>query len=271
VTNSGTPGEDLQALIGLTQTPWVKAFNDNGAVNLLLDQPHSKKPKVINMCGNNLDAVATVKVLAEEALGFSVKIVPCELYLDSAMNQNSIGDDWVYATYSMIALFVLTEIYAVVRYNVWKDYDWFHLPIQVTNKAICWTALNAFALTMLPGLMARFFDALFADKSMDKPKWIVFGLKIRKALGLLALWFLVIHIIMSLLLFNQKYYGKFFIDPKASSSKLNAVGEFSFFFAILGAGFYFILGICSLPSVGMGMTSRSWHVSTYGTKLDWCM
>ena len=66
---------------------------------------------------------------------------------------------------------------------------------------------------------------------------------------------------MSLLIFNQKYYGKFFIDPEAPHSKMNAIGEFSFFFAILGAGFYAILGVCSLPSVGMQMTSASWQVS----------
>jgi hypothetical protein len=131
----------------------------------------------------------------------------------------------------------------------------------VTNKAICWTALNAFALTMLPGLLARFQDAIYDTKMLDKPKWLIFGLRIRKPLGLLALWFLGIHIFMSLLMFNQKYYGKFFIDPKASSSKLNAIGESSFFFGILGAGFYFILGVCSLPSVGAQMTSRSWQVS----------
>jgi hypothetical protein len=92
-----------------------------------------------------------------------------------------------------------------VRYNLWAGYDWYHLTLQVTNKAICWTALNAFALTMLPGLLARFRDALYDTKMLDKPKRLLFGLLIRKPLGLLALWFLGIHIIMSLLMFNQKY------------------------------------------------------------------
>ena len=44
---------------------------------------------------------------------------------------------------------------------------------------------------------------------------------------------------------------------------MNAIGEFSFLFAIFGTGFYIILGICSLPSVGLQMTSRSWQV-VYG-------
>jgi hypothetical protein len=96
--------------------------------------------------------------------------------------------------------------------------------------------------------MTRLFDALYNSKMLDKPKWIRLGLTIRKPLGLLALWFLGILIIMSLLLFKQKYYGKFFIDPKASSSKLSAIAESFFFFGILRAGFFFILGISMLAS-----------------------
>ena len=136
------------------------------------------------------------------------------------------------------------------------------LPIQVTNKAICWTSLNSFAICMIPGLMSRFFDAIYNNKILDKPKWIMYGLSIRKPLGLISLWLLCIHIIMSLLIFNPKYYGKFFIDPSnGASSKLNKKGEFSFFFGIFGAALYSILGICSLPSISTKMTNASWKVS----------
>ena len=261
ITNSSVPGEDLHGMLGLTNARWVKAFNDNGAVDILLDKPYAKKAMVTNMCGKDLDAVRTVKKFAEDALGFHAKIVPHARYNEIAMNQNSLGEDWVQAAYLTVVLFVLCEIYALVRYNVWKGYAWFHLPVQVTNKAVCWTSLNAFALSMVPGIMARFYDAMHKDKMQNKPKWIIWGFKIRKQLGLIALWLLGIHIAMSLLIFNQKYYGKFFIDPKAYASKLNKKGEFSFFFGIIGAGLYFILGICSLPSVGSQMTSKSWQVS----------
>jgi predicted dinucleotide-binding enzyme len=187
VTNSNVRGEDLQAMLGLTDTPWVKAFNDNGAVDLLSDKPHSKKKTVTTVCGSKLEAVYEVKRFAEEAMGFAVKIVPCELYQKIAMHQNSLGDDWVHAAYIIIMLFALCEVYALVRYNVCAGYDWYHLALQVTNKAICWTALDAFALTMLPGLLARFQDAIYDTKMLDKPKWLIFGLRIRKPLGLLAL------------------------------------------------------------------------------------
>jgi predicted dinucleotide-binding enzyme len=208
VTNSSVRGEDLHGMLGLTGARWIKAFNDNGAVDILLDKPFSKKSMVTTICGRNLDAVDKVKIFAEEALGFSVKIVPIHQYQEIAMHQDSFGDDWIYATYTILVLFFLAELYAILRYNVFKGYAWYHLAIQVTNKAICWTALNAFALTMLPGLLARMYDAFHHSKMKDKPKLIRFGIKIRKALGLIALWFLGIHIFMSLLLFNPKYYSK---------------------------------------------------------------
>jgi len=263
ITNSNMRGEDLHGMLGLTETQWVKAFNDNGAVDMLLDQPYNKKPMLTTMCGTDLNAVDKIKRFAEEALGFGVRIVPIDQYSKIAMHQNSVGQDWIYSTYIVLVLFVLTETYSVLRYNVFKGYAWHHLPIQVTNKAICWTSLNAFALCMLPGLLARMYDTFQHTKMKKKPDFLLFGLRIRKALGLLALWFLGLHIIMSLLLFNQKYYGKFFEDPKAYSSKLSEMGEASFFFATFGTGFYIILGVCSLPSVGAQMTSRSWQL-VYG-------
>lgn len=65
------------------------------------------------------------------------------------------------------------------------------------------------------------------------------------------------------MLFNPAYYGKFFLTPKEGPSKLNAIGESSFFFGILGMGLYVIMGLCSLPSVGSHMTSKQWQL-VYG-------
>jgi hypothetical protein len=144
-------------------------------------------------------------------------------------------------------------------YNVFKGYDWYHLPLQVTNKAICWTALNGFAITMLPGLFARMSNAIYRDSLRTKPRWMTSFLGMRKYIGLLSLWFLFVHIFMSLLLFSPAYYSKFFVDPEANSSKLNAIGESSFFFAIIGACLFCILGVCSLPSVANQMTNSQWQ------------
>lgn len=146
-----------------------------------------------------------------------------------------------------------------LRYNVFKGYDWYHVLIQVTNKAVCWTALDGFAIAQLPGVLARMYNMIYADNLRSKPAWLQSFLSIRKHLGLLSLWFLMVHILMSLLIFNPGYYSKFFIE-KSGKSKLNAIGEASFFFAIFGTAFYFILGICSLPSIGSQMTNYQWQL-----------
>jgi hypothetical protein len=158
-----------------------------------------------------------------------------------------------------ISILLLFLLLLLGRYNVHAGYDWSHWPLQVTNKAVCWTALTGFALAQVPGVLARSSNAIHRDSLRDKPKWLLSFLAIRKHLGLLSLWFLGVHIIIGLLLFNPAYYGKFFIDVSANTSKLNAKGENSFFFAILGTALYSILGICSFPSVGSQMTRRQWQ------------
>lgn len=148
-------------------------------------------------------------------------------------------------------------------YNVHKGYDWFHLPLQVTNKAICWTALTGFALSQVPGILARMSNTIHGNSLHTKAKWLRNFLKLRKQLGLLSLWFLLVHVIMSLLLFSPAYYGKFFISPKAAATKMNSIGENSMLFAVLGTAFYVIMGLCSLPSIGVQMTNKQWQL-VYG-------
>lgn len=260
VTNSSVPGEDLHSFLGLVNVSWVKAFNDIGAVDILLNKPNSKNKIASIMCSSNKTALDIVKSFAEESLGMAIKVVPFERYEDIALEQNSYGDEWCHAAYVLLFIFAISETYAILRYNVFKGYEWFHLPIQVTNKGVCWTAINGFALTQIPGVLARLSHVIYGNTLRNKSTLLLWGLKIRKQLGILSLWLLFVHTMMSLLIFNEKYYGKFFIDPSAGTSKLNSVGETSFLFAILGTGLYTVMGISSLPSVGSQMTHKQWQL-----------
>lgn len=98
----------------------------------------------------------------------------------------------------------------------------------------------------------------YRDTLKTKPTWLRICLAVRKHVGLLSLWFLVMHIIGSCMFFNQAYLKKFFVDPKAYSSKLNWMGEVSFACGVWGTGLYIILGVCSLPSVASAMTNKQW-------------
>ena len=137
------------------------------------------------------------------------------------------------------------------------------MVIQVTNKAICWTSITGFALTQLPGVLARMYNIVQNGNLGTLPSPLKWALGLRKHLGLVSLWFLGLHILMSTILFNPAYYGKFYIDPTAPTSKMNVIGETSFFFATIGTMLYAILGVASLPAVGTNMSSRQWHVSIF--------
>mmetsp|Transcript_40565 Transcript_40565/g.75198 ORF Transcript_40565/g.75198 Transcript_40565/m.75198 type:complete len:549 (-) Transcript_40565:3-1649(-) len=266
VTNSSVKGQDLESVCFVPRgqgdcsphTLWVKAFNDNGAIDLISQKASRKGKLCTKVCGPDREAVEKVKVFAEQAMGFQTKVVPYHKYEEIAVHQENLGSEWVSSAWVLLIIFIFSEIYSLLRYNVYKGYDWIHLPIQMTNKAICWTAIYGFALTLLPGTLMNLRNAFGRDKLQDVGQYMKWALDIRKHLGLLSFFLLVIHVVMSLLIFNPAYYGKFYMDPKAAVSKLNLKGELSMFFGIVGFSVYCVTAICSLPSVGMEMNKRQW-------------
>lgn len=255
VTNSSR-GDGLASIPNASNLNWVKAFNDIGAADLLLNKASRKTRIATNMCGPQADALSKVKSFAEVSLGMDVKEVPFECLKAMADDQNSLGDDWISAAQVILAVFAVAEIYSILRYNVFEGVSWWQLPMPVTNKAFCWTALTGFALTQVPGTLARLMNAMQSNNVFDKPRWLRRFLSFRKQLGLLSLYFLCLHIAMSMMMFNPTYYGKLF---SADGTILSTMGAFSFFFGITATSFYVILGICSLPSVGQNMSSKSWQ------------
>jgi predicted dinucleotide-binding enzyme len=114
-TNSNVRGEDLDAMLCMTNIRWVKAFNDIGAADLLLNKPHGRNKIASKMCSSHVKALAVVKNFGETSLGLDVKVVPYERYADIVMHQNSLGEEWMKAALVMGIILVLTEIYAIVR------------------------------------------------------------------------------------------------------------------------------------------------------------
>lgn len=119
------------------------------------------------------------------------------------------------------------------------------------------------ALSQLPGVLARLWNEWSDDNLRSKPKWLKKFLELRKHLGLVSLWFLMVHILMSMILFSPAYYGKFYLDKTAVATKLNSIGENSLLFGVLGTSLYALMGVCSLPSVGSQMNRVQWEL-VYG-------
>ena len=107
------------------------------------------------------------------------------------------------------------------------------------------TCITGFALAQLPGTIAKIYIGIF--QKFQLPVWLKSALEMRKHLGLISLFFLANHVILSLLIVHP---GSHHIDEKDGYASM---------FASLGTVCYCILGICSLPSVAENMTSKQWQ------------
>lgn len=93
---------------------WVKAFNDFGAADVLLKKANKVKLPT-KMCSPDDEALEQVKDFAETSMGMVVKKVPFDQYTVLAKHQASTGKEWSKATWIMIATFIVTQIYNIIR------------------------------------------------------------------------------------------------------------------------------------------------------------
>lgn len=150
-TNSSIRGEDLKELVHVTDVRWVKAFNDVGAIDGMVNKATSKDKIASKMCSPYPDALKVVKNFAEESLGFDVKVVPYERYDDIAMHQNSLGFEWLVAGGYMFFWFCVFQFYNIMRHHVHKGYEYYNLPLFSTNKIIAWLTLHGMTSAQIPG------------------------------------------------------------------------------------------------------------------------
>lgn len=114
-TNSNVRGEDLLSILSLTPTKSVKAFNDIGAVETLLDKPANKHKMPTQMCSKYPGALQVVQMFAGESLGLNVKVVPYHQFDQLARSQTKLDDPWVASIVLVLVLFALTLLYAILR------------------------------------------------------------------------------------------------------------------------------------------------------------
>jgi len=100
----------------------------------------------------------------------------------------------------IITLVILLSIaYAIVRYHMVGGVDWKDFPFFILNKG---TSLAAFIL-----LVCNFAFGPLNNLGINVPEgW----LNARKALGMTGFLLVLVHVLMSFLLFSPKVYGKFF-------------------------------------------------------------
>ncbi len=118
---------------------------------------------------------------------------------------------------------IFCSVYAILRYNIFKGVEWTHFPLFIMNKILAFAGFVLLVLSM--GL-----EPIYRKQGMQ---WFI----TRKFLGRTGMVLIVIHAIMSFLLFRPEVYSKFF----AMDGTLNAIGEWSMLFGALGITAYLIM------------------------------
>ena len=123
----------------------------------------------------------------------------------------------------IIAVTMLASIgYAIVRYHLAGGVPWKEFPFFILNKGF---ALGAFVLLTLN-------FALGPAKALGLPipgSW----LNARKALGMTGFLFVLLHALISFMLFQPAYFGKFF----DGAGRLTAAAGISMLAGVLGFAF----------------------------------
>jgi len=235
---------------------WVKGFNDVGAIDLLSRKNKKSKPKT-RISGRDIYAVDEARKFAESALGFDVAVV--EHHKRKATEQESLGKEWKHATY--VAFFLYLAYLAVVTTHYYKrwpfPYEGYKWPTVTQNKIVSCVSVSLFALSVMPGTIARLIKSWKNDSLYALHPSILWALSIRKHLGLLGLYFLFVHAVMSLINFGPGNYYWFAYDSTDSLS-MNLTGEVSMMFAVYSTSLFIIVGLASLPSVGEAMNKAQW-------------
>lgn len=119
----------------------------------------------------------------------------------------------------------VSVVYAVVRYHVAGDVPWNEFSLFILNKGLC---LAAF-------ILLTFNFALGPAKNLGLPvpaRW----LRARKSFGMTGFLLILIHALISFMLFSSPYYGKFFspdgtLTGPAGLSMLTGILGFVFLWA----------------------------------------
>jgi hypothetical protein len=117
----------------------------------------------------------------------------------------------------IIIIYIISLIYAIVRYNVFGNVPWNDVPIFITNKAV--------ALTVMILLLFSHYQ---------KENVLVVRKRLLKVIFALTSW----HVFISFVLLSPHYYGKFYYNDVLSITG----------YAVVTFGIVAYTGILSLNS-----------------------
>lgn len=151
---------------------------------------------------------------------------------------------WKKTTIILFITFAFTFTYAIIRYNVVRNVAVDQIPLYIANKAIALTATILIGMSFLLGPLARFWPKKFENQ-----------LYLQKYLGIFGFGIAALHAIMSLTIFDQSYYPRYF---DATTGKMTLGGETALLFGILAFLIFASIAVTSLPSIEEKMQPAQW-------------
>ena len=162
--------------------------------------------------------------------------------------------------------------YGTWRYHVKKGNDWSRWPTNTMNKFMGCTAITLLSMTYLPGCIASIAQLINGTKYKRFPAWLDRWMRMRKELGLIALWLAGFHSVLCLAHLSPSYFSKWYniksvYIPSGHAedivvpidTRMNWKGEVAIFLGTLALSTLVVLGITSLPSVGSRLNWRQWN------------
>ena len=259
--------EKLQSM--LPKSMVVKAFNTQSAYTIMTG--YSSGNRDVYVAANDQVARQAVIEVAQR-MGFSA-ISSGGLHAARELETmtTTLFRGWGAPLIVSLIVFAFWFTYGTVRYHYIKDHEWSRVPMNTMNKAQGCTSITLLAFCFLPGCFAAFAQLVYGTKHRRFAPFLDRWLKMRKELGLLALWTAVVHTVLSLAQLNPGYYAKWYGESEVYipgdntedimfklSPRMTWIGECVVAFGTFSLGLMVILGITSLPSVGSRMNWRQW-------------
>ena len=136
----------------------------------------------------------------------------------------------------IIYSFAIALLYAIIRYNIFKNVPWSDFPVYIFNKSV--------ALTII--MLMFYYRTSLSKKLMSaEAVWPI-------------MYFLAFtHLILSLTILNSGYFAKFY-----ESSHLNSIGSLSLLSGVLAFIGFSIMGLMKLlKAVNVNFTINKLYVS----------
>lgn len=242
--------EYLQMLIPCADV--VKAFNTVSAYNLSCPPGTLPEDRVL-ICADSISAKKKVMKLVK-AIGMR-PVDAGMLFAAREIEKRPLQlfQEWRVASVIAISLFIFATVFVGIRDIIFGGEHWSNMFLLKFNVVSGWVALMLMFITFLAGTFAAFKQLISGTAKVPFPNWLDKWLKSRKALGVIGLFFIGLHLVASSLTDNL------FVDWGFLNTKQGAFYQISMFLAIFAAGIYACLGVTSIPSVGAGLSWREWN------------